>query len=130
MKRKYTTPEMTVERFVANTAVASCERTFVSTTTTYPAQTVSCLIDGSDTIFTTGTAGCSTVVNLATATTVQYNGTWYYLWQTSGTGAKPTDDTLLKAVLAAAGLTNDGSNSTWHAATFTTGLESLYTDSY
>lgn len=61
MRRAYEKPVMTVERFLANVAVAACERVWSGeVSTSWPKQPITCnrLDSTTDYIFASGTAGC------------------------------------------------------------------------
>ena len=94
--REYKKPEMMIERFQTTDAVAACTREAIGTETYYPEQTVSCLINGSETVFNS-TSSCS--VN---ASGVVYNGTLYICWKgdlKAGQSSSQTQ-TLMKNILA------------------------------
>lgn len=61
MKRAYAKPVMSVERFLANVAVAACNREWSGEVeTSWPSQAITCSRSGSTTdyIFASGTSGC------------------------------------------------------------------------
>lgn len=90
MKRTYTAPDMQVERFMANAAVAAgCTR--VEDPSTYKPVTVNCLISSSETIFSTGTSGCHVAVDTTSSggwTIITYtDGHDYFVWKNGSGGS-------------------------------------------
>ena len=75
MRRAYEKPVMTVERFLANVAVAACNREWDGTTTTdWEAQPISCYRSGNtEMIFSSSTSGCE---NYPTGIRKVDNGTY------------------------------------------------------
>lgn len=132
-ERKYTAPGLYVTRYAADRAFAStsCTRDFSSSITTYPAQTVTCIIDGSETIFTSGTSGCTTVITADYSYFTTYDGTNYFVWYDGNVNSSGHDsvegwDTLIKEILGTLGIDDSG----WHAATYSFTVTDYYTNSY
>lgn len=129
----YSKPDFYVTEFAADRAFAStsCTKDFSSSITTYPAQTVTCIIDGSETIFTSGTAGCTTVISENYSYFTTYDGTNYFVWYDGNVNSSGKDsvegwDTLIKAILGTLGIDDSG----WHAATYSFTVTDYYTNSY
>ena len=131
--REYKKPEMMIERFQANVAVASgCTRVKTEDITYWPKQTVDCVISGSETVFTES-RDCST----SGVQTVTYNGTLYIIWKAgfNGNVSGSLDD--LYPILNAANISYDsygkvkGSNSLyWHAGPASSATKPGYGFSY
>lgn len=129
----YSKPDFYVTEFAADRAFAAttCTKDFSSSITTYPAQTVSCIIDGSETIFTSGTAGCATVISENYSYFTIYDGIAYFVWYDGQVNSGSVDsvegwDTLIKAILGTLGIDDPG----WHAATYSFNVTDYYTNSY
>lgn len=130
--KKYQKPLIEIETFMPNVAVAtSCHSTIEGTTTTYPAQTVNCVIEGQETIFQSGTSGCKSVVSLSTTGSydfITYNNQLYFCWKGSPTSNPDSEKTdLLDKIMQQGGYE---SGRGWHAGPATTVLQNLYTASY
>ena len=128
----YSKPDFYVTEFAADRAFASttCTKDFSSSITTYPAQTVTCIIDGSETIFTSGTAGCTTVISENYSYFTTYDGTNYFVWYDGNVNSSGKDsvegwDALIKAILGTLGIDDPG----WHAATYSFTVTDYYTNS-
>lgn len=120
-------------KFTADRAFAStsCTNNFSSSVKIYPAQTVTCIIDGSETIFTNGTSGCTTVISENYSYFTTYGGTNYFVWYDGQVNSGRVDsvvgwDTLIKAILATLDIDGPG----WHAATYSFIVDEYYTNSY
>ena len=140
MKRVYRKPLMDVERFHAANAVAACTREAIGSVTTYPKQTVDCLINGSETVFSDA-KGCGTN-NVAL---VEYGGKLYIVWKgdlKQGTSSTTTQN-LMKNVLQTAsnagsisGYTGElygssrGSSWAWHVGLASSASETQFGLSY
>ena len=127
--KKYTAPGFYVTRYTADRAFAtSCTRTPNGSVTTYSAQEVTCVVDGTEYIFTSTTDGCSNVVNVDSKDDTwyftSYNNVNYFVWYDGKANAIPTD--AQKAILNGVGITTSG----WHAATYSFTVSDLFTDSY
>ncbi len=139
MKRTYRAPAMTVERFVANMAVAACNRELVSesTTTTYNPVTLTCAIGGQNEVFyTSSTSGCNTSASDYLVST--YNGTTYFMWYTTSVTQGSTTPTsaqqdLMIAILNAGGRSVSTAQG-WHYCVLTpdisTSVSQIYGYSY
>ena len=119
MMKSYNRPEIFVTEFMANEAVAGCDRvvTGTETTTTYDKQTVYCIIGGqTETVFNTA-SDCSTSSSQWGVT--EYSGKMYFVWFTyaGDTGSlKDPDTTTLDILVTKLGFT---SGSGWHYAEVT-----------
>ena len=135
-ERKYTAPGLYMTRYAADRAFAStsCTTDFSSSITTYPAQTVYCIIDGSETIFTSGTSGCTTTISADYTYFTTYNNENYFVWYDGSVSSTPPtteQQTLIDAILSSCGLSTGGtSNSGWHAGTYSFTVTDYYTNSY
>lgn len=122
---KYTTPEFTITRFSSDRmfATGTCTSSFVS----YEKYLVSCIISGSEYIFTSASSGCDSVISSpnesesgtdykyvyysgGTYGNVTYSGGWYFCWKGSGTST-PTEDQM-NALKSITGLSDAAG---WHA---------------
>ena len=126
-ERKYTVPECSVTRFTA-------ERTFASTscqtdvsgsyTSSY---TVNCVANGSETIFTDSTYGCTMIVNTSSSSTTwyftEYNGIKYFCWYDSSVTGAPSNTDILEAIFGSDYMG-------WHAGTYSENFVNLFTNSY
>ena len=129
---------MNVTRFTADRAFASvgCTRTSLGSSNVYSAQTVNCVINGEESIFTSSTSGCESEVSLSGGTNyyfTTYNNVDYFVWYDGNVASQPTTDqqTLIDAILSSCGLSTGGaSNAGWHAGTYTFTVEDYFTNSY
>lgn len=136
MKKTYLKPTMMCEEFMPNVAVAECSSQITGSVSTYPMQTVKCIVDGEETIFTSGTSGCSNHVSVESSGTNWYfetasitnsaitSGQLYFCWYDGQSNGKPNADQ--EEALKDLGISKHG----WHAAPVTSGLENLYGFSY
>lgn len=116
--KKYVRPAMEAKSFNSRTAVAvGC---YQETTTKFDPQTVDCIIEEYDTIFQTGTSGCTNSVDSGYLGT--YNGQYYFVWYTGNQPEKiPTAEqtALLSAIEAAVGANVAIGQPGWHAGPVT-----------
>ncbi len=120
--KEYKKPEMTSVEFKANESVAACE---VTTTSDYEEQTVSCYIDGSETVFTSGNCGKDAATS---GYLVDYGGTTYFVWYNGQRSGRPTakQTELLNTLVKKTGNTT---GSGWHAGVATATLISALNNS-
>ena len=132
--RSYVKPVMQVERFVAKNAVASgC---YEATNTTFPAQTVNCIINGNESIFNKSQSGSTCQYDATTSGTLAYyeGGTYtynrktytldagyYFVWKNGSVSGQPSGEATAKlsAIESALGVTSAIGKSGWHAGTVT-----------
>ena len=111
--RRYEKPVMAVEKFTAKNAVATgC---YNQTYTTIPAQTIKCVIEGSEKVFAEGTSGCTNEVS--SGYYGYYNGTPYFVWYTGTQSTQATEKqtALLSAIEQAVGANSAIGKMGWHA---------------
>ncbi len=146
--KAYTKPSMTVERFLANVAVAACP-----STTEYNPVTINCLATGSDTVFTAGTSGCEVALDAAGGAGVSYcifvdnQGYAWFIWPKDGSGGFSNSDAVPSVIQSYSGggfdklrsvqqeafqrgyLTSNG-NTAYHIGALTSDTVSVINSSY
>ena len=126
--RKYAPPKFYVTRYAADRAFADGCTSQDNSYYGYDAQTVTCIVAGSHTIFESGTSGCTSVVDLNSKTTTWYFATYkgvsYFVWYDGNVDSIPTNEQ--KDILDGVGISTSG----WHAATYSSTLYQLLTMSY
>lgn len=92
--KKYEKPVMQVVRYTMDHAVATgC---YEETTTAFPAQNVSCIINGSENIFEKSQAGSACVNDVDSGKLGIYNGEYYFVWYNGSVVGSPTKEQTAK----------------------------------
>lgn len=134
---KYATPDVYVERFTMNTAVAANSSCISETSDLAPCD-ITCIINGTEKIFTQNTSGCTTKVAVDSNYIQTYDGTTYFVWSNGdtltlfnyegcGSLTDPDTATLNALVEMVTGSEIGEENSAgWHAGPVTTDISSAY----
>ena len=151
MKRTYAKPVMSVERFLANMAVAACP-----VSTTVNPVTVNCLATSNEMIFSTGATGSGCNVNLDTSSNAgstyciykDKSGIYWFIWPYRGGGFNGMSDavpsiiptyngqggmnklTSVQTEACNAGYLNSQSKTGYHIAPLTSDIVSAVNSSY